>query len=327
MQVFFIPNDGIPLPVQKALSLDPQTPAAFGQYLYIRTNSGQCVQVENTPEGDAMMKLLVPEGVADSHTPVIEQTLFQLMIGSCSPEKAEQILDHSLIPDPCSRYLLVLDAENEPGSSFIEDIRQIAQTEGSSDYVFMIAPGQAALMKSSDMIEDEIIEYAAAVADSLTGEVGIDAKVGISKVFEHLHELPAAYQQAVSAVRISKLFHMDGSVFSYKNLIMERLLDAVPESKVQSFMQEVMTPAVYRTMEDEELMSIIQSCLRNDLNLSTTARDLYIHRNTLVYRLDKLKKETGFDIRHFDDAVMFRILTSLYQKDQNSDNDSERKLL
>ena len=82
MQVFFIPNDGIPLPVQKALSLDPQTPAAFGQYLYIRTNSGQCVQVENTPEGDAMMKLLVPEGVADSHTPVIEQTLFQLMIGS-----------------------------------------------------------------------------------------------------------------------------------------------------------------------------------------------------------------------------------------------------
>ena len=98
-----------------------------------------------------------------------------------------------------------------------------------------------------------------------------------------------------------------GTVYDFGAQTLERLADLIPSGKAEAFRQRIIPPEAEKVMT-EETIETIRAFFRNDLNLSTTARELFIHRNTLLYRMEKVRKATGLDLRKFEDAAVFRIL-------------------
>ena len=188
------------------------------------------------------------------------------------------------------------------------------------DALTEIAPGKIALIKvSAGHTEEEIREYAAAVAETVETEAGIPVQGGIGRSVADLAGLRDSLYQAEQALDIGRRFRLAGSVFEYAQLIVERLISAVPAADQNRMRQEVFTGESERLMTDE-MLETVQVFFRNDLNLSTTARELFIHRNTLIYRLDKIRKMTGFDLRKFQDASAFQLLCRLPADCENHDH-------
>jgi carbohydrate diacid regulator len=109
------------------------------------------------------------------------------------------------------------------------------------------------------------------------------------------------------ALDVGKIFYMEKSIVAYNTLGIGRLIYQLPIPLCQMFMKEVFPEGMSPDNFDEETLTTINKFFENSLNVSETARQLYIHRNTLVYRLEKLQKSTGLDIRVFDDALTFKI--------------------
>ena len=108
------------------------------------------------------------------------------------------------------------------------------------------------------------------------------------------------------ALEVGKIFYVDKNVIAYSNLGIGRLIYQLPLPLCKMFIKEIFmntSPDEF----DEETLTTINKCFENNLNVSETSRQLYIHRNTLVYRLDKLQRSTGLDLRVFDDAITFKI--------------------
>ena len=109
------------------------------------------------------------------------------------------------------------------------------------------------------------------------------------------------------ALQVGKVFYAEKDTISYGNLGIGRLIYQLPMSLCNMFIKEVFGDKVPEVLEDEEAMSTINKFFENNLNISETARQLYVHRNTLVYRLERIERAIGLDIRSFDDAMTFRI--------------------
>ncbi len=157
------------------------------------------------------------------------------------------------------------------------------------------------------------MDYADFLIQSLQEETGIEAKAGVGPTVKELKDLSTSYEAAENALRYADLFETKGAVHSYREFILIRLLEGLPEGKLSKLFAEMTDKGALEAFEDKELMMTAEEFLQNSLNVSETARNLYMHRNTLTYRLDKLEKATGLNIRQFSDAVSFRVFTLLYK--------------
>ena len=157
---------------------------------------------------------------------------------------------------------------------------------------------------------EEVFEFASAATETMESEAGISCHAGIGKTAETINRLSSAYREAEAAIEIGKRHKLPGHVFDYERLTLERLADLIPEETARRFRKEILTEEA-STVLNGEMLETIRVFLRNDLNLSTTAREMFVHRNTLLYRMEKIRKATGLDLRKFEDAVVFRILMSL----------------
>ncbi len=142
--------------------------------------------------------------------------------------------------------------------------------------------------------------------DMLNTEAMIPAKTGYSTKAESLRDMPKAYQEACLALEIGRVFSGNESVFSYDRLGIGRLIHDLPEEPCRLYLKELFGSSKPISL-DEETLAIVNAFFDNNLNVSETARQLYVHRNTLVYRLEKVHQETGLDLRKFDDAVEMKI--------------------
>ena len=122
-----------------------------------------------------------------------------------------------------------------------------------------------------------------------------------------------SYSHAVTALRYAEVFSGGEGVHSYKEYMLVKLLEEVPKSRLDEFLGDVTEEQIREVFDDEEMLLTAEKFLSTSLNVSETSRDLYMHRNTLLYRLDKIEKATGLNIRLFPDAVTFRILTIIYK--------------
>jgi carbohydrate diacid regulator len=120
-------------------------------------------------------------------------------------------------------------------------------------------------------------------------------------------ELTQSYQEAKMALEVGRVFYAQRDTISYGKLGIGRLIYQLPMSLCHMFIKEVFGDQIPDILEDEEAMSTINKFFENNLNISETARQLYVHRNTLVYRLERIEKAIGLDIRTFEDAMTFRI--------------------
>ena len=142
------------------------------------------------------------------------------------------------------------------------------------------------------------------------GETAHQMTVGIGRSRHTIEELRESYMEARRAIEVGRCFKPEESIFVYGRLILERFLMELPQD-ISAYYHSLLFNRKNQRLFNEEMIYTIDMFFKKDLNLSDTARQLYIHRNTLVYRLDKVQRQTGLDLRHFDDAVTFKLMMLL----------------
>jgi carbohydrate diacid regulator len=198
-----------------------------------------------------------------------------------------------------------------------EAIGLIAQYGGNSlDTVVKMDDTTCALVKFLNADEEEYhsaSDYAEFLVQSLKEELGLSATVGVGATVKGLKYASASYLQASGALRYADVFEDKGSVHTYREYMLVKMLEEVSDSKLAEYLAELMDDSSKEILEDEEMVGTAEEFLRCSLNVSETSRNLYMHRNTLLYRLDKIERGTGLNIRLFPDAVSFRVLMILYK--------------
>ena len=188
------------------------------------------------------------------------------------------------------------------------DVVQSLFTDKQHDFVLSISETDVALIKQlSDGAETkELYKIAKQVEETLAEELGIKVVIGIGTIVGHIRELARAYKEAQVAIDVGKVFDTEKFIINYENLGIGRLIYQLPTTLCEMFLQEVFKKNPIDALDQETLFTI-NKFFENNLNVSETARKLFVHRNTLVYRLEKIKKLTGLDLREFDDAITFKV--------------------
>ena len=177
-----------------------------------------------------------------------------------------------------------------------------------NDFVISIGEGDVVLIRQ--MPENsglkELNRVAAQLESALSGGEEGTVVIGVGTVAEHLRELAKSYKEAQIAIEVGKVFDTEKYIINYENLGIGRLIYQLPTTLCEMFLQEVFKKNPIDALDQETLFTI-HKFFENNLNVSETARKLFVHRNTLVYRLEKIKKLTGLDLREFDDAITFKV--------------------
>ena len=176
------------------------------------------------------------------------------------------------------------------------------------DFVFNISETDTVLVKEikPDNNTREMEKLAASIVDTLQGDHYIKAVVGIGTPIGNIKDLASSFKEAQIAMEVGKVFDTERQVISYDHLGIARLIYQLPTTVCEMFLREVFKQGSIESLDQETLFTI-QRFFENNLNVSETSRGLFVHRNTLVYRLEKIKKLTGLDLREFDDAIVFKV--------------------
>ena len=159
---------------------------------------------------------------------------------------------------------------------------------------------------SSTETYENLEDTAHMLVDMLGAEAMTQAWVAYSNTADDLRELSSAYKEAHTALEIGKIFYAERAVFGYRTLGIGRLIYQLPVSICEMFIEEIFGDESLDSI-DGETLAIIRTFFENNLNLSETSRQLYVHRNTLVYRFEKIQKKFGLDLRTFEDAMTFKL--------------------
>ncbi len=158
-----------------------------------------------------------------------------------------------------------------------------------------------------------LTDYAYLLAQSIEEELGINVKIGVGSVVSGFKDCSTSYRQALTALRMGNIFEAQAAVSTYKEYLLVKMLEDMPKYKLQEFLDILLEPEAKGVLSDPEMLSTAEEFLHTSLNVSETSRNLYMHRNTLMYRLDKIERATGLDIRKFQDAMTFRLVMILYK--------------
>lgn len=178
----------------------------------------------------------------------------------------------------------------------------------SRDYVISVGEHDIVVVKDvkAGTETKEIEKIATNISDTLSTEFYTKVSIGISTVVDNIKDLARAYKEAQVALEVGKVFETEKNIVSYENLGIGRLIYQLPTTLCEMFLQEVFKNGSLESLDRETLLTI-QCFFENNLNVSETSRKLFVHRNTLVYRLEKIRKLTGLDLREFEHAITFKV--------------------
>ena len=188
------------------------------------------------------------------------------------------------------------------------DVIQNFFPDKSKDFVININETDIALIKEVRPNVDgkDLEKLAQSICDTLATEFFCTAVVGIGTCVAGIKDLARSFKESEVALEVGKVFDTERSIISYENLGIARLIYQLPTTLCDMFLHEVFKRGSIDSLDQETLFTI-QKFFENNLNVSETSRKLFVHRNTLVYRLEKIKKLTGLDLREFDDAIVFKV--------------------
>ena len=176
------------------------------------------------------------------------------------------------------------------------------------DFVISVDSSNVVLIKEMRQIpsDEELQQIAQSIVDTVNGETFLNTLVGVGTVARNLDELNSCYKEAQIALEVGKVFDTEKYIMTYDNLGIGRLIYQLPTSLCEMFLNEIFKKGSIDSLDHETLFTI-QKFFENNLNVSETSRKLFVHRNTLVYRLEKIRKLTGLDLRRFDHAIVFKV--------------------
>lgn len=230
-----------------------------------------------------------------------------LMTGNISSiEAAEHAARLHIAPEE-RRILFLLEKKGPLDDTVMEILKNLFPSQTKS-YLVPMSDCCLAILRpvKSNESKQELSQVAHMIVDTLNMEALTQVRVAYSAVMEHLTELDTAWQETSLALKVGKLFYSEQNVFPHDRLGIGRLVYRLPIPICEGFLKEVFGNDIPDAL-DEETTATINRFLQNNLNIAETSRQLHMHRNTLIYRLDQVEKRTGLDLRKFEDAMTFRI--------------------
>ena len=211
------------------------------------------------------------------------------------------------IDSEAKRVVLLVETQTEKDNTALETVRTLFATR-TRDFITAVDEKNIIIVKEVKQSETykDIEQTAFVILDTLNTEAMSRVKVAFGTIISSLKDVSKSYKEAKMALDVGKIFYSDKNVVAYSNLGIGRLIYQLPIPLCKMFIREIfgdMSPDDF----DEETLATINKFFENSLNVSETSRQLFIHRNTLVYRLDKIQKITGLDLRVFEDAITFNI--------------------
>lgn len=192
------------------------------------------------------------------------------------------------------------------------DMLQKLFPDRQRDFAITINENEVVLVKELKSSDPKEIVKVGKQIDAAVTEMGIPHMIGIGSVAMQLKDIARSFKEAQVAVEIGKVFDENITMMSYENLGIGRLIYQLPTTLCEMFLSEVFKKGSVEAL-DEETLFTIQKFFENNLNVSETSRKLFVHRNTLVYRLEKIKKLTGLDLREFDNAIVLKVALMVKQ--------------
>ncbi len=248
--------------------------------------------------------------------------LGQLLPGEVSEQARQLRLDER------SRRAVFLIKVREDGCDTVLDILYPLYAGPAGGILFQAEPGIFVYVRTLGEKEDtaKLEEIGKNMIDVINTEGMEDAYLSFGIPAEELSLLPRSYEEAWIAMKAGRIFFREKHVISYDRLGIGRLIYSLPMPLCRQFLGEVFAQADPGAL-DEEALTTIRQFFEDSLNVAETARHLYIHRNTLVYRLDKIQKGLGLNIRNFDDAMMLRLGLMVYEyvREKEQEEEKERK--
>ena len=278
-------------------------------------------------EDNQLEYILVAKGNSDDVYMVGKMAVFQLQsLLVAYKERYDKdnfiknlLLDNMLLVDIYSRakklhididvkrVVFIIETENEKDVNALETIRGLFASK-SKDFITAVDENNIILVKEveEDQTYDDMDKIANIILDMSNTEAMAKVSIAYGTMINDIKEVSRSYKEAKLALDVGKIFYSDKKVIAYSKLGIGRLIYQLPMPLCKMFIKEIFdgkSPDEF----DEETLTTINKFFENNLNVSETSRQLYIHRNTLVYRLDKLQKSTNLDLRVFDDAITFKI--------------------
>lgn len=205
------------------------------------------------------------------------------------------------------RVVFLIETRNEKDANALETVRSLFATK-SQDFITAVDEKNIILVREVRPGEtyDDLEKTANMLLDMLNTEAMSKVHIAFGTIVNEIRDVSRSYKEAKMALDVGKIFYSGKDVVAYSKLGIGRLIYQLPLPLCRMFIKEIFdgrSPDEF----DEETLITINKFFENSLNVSETSRQLYIHRNTLVYRLDKLQKSTNLDLRVFEDAITFKI--------------------
>lgn len=237
------------------------------------------------------------------------ERLRRYLLGELDSVCAEELEGSYKGPFDC--YVLTLVTDSHTKLSELKNFLEAMRERG--DLIIPYDEHSVAYIKKCGE-EDEYqsaTDFAFTLYDNIKEEIRINCVVNVGGTVHSFSELRDYFHRCELAYAFGKMMTPNGKIYSYKEYILIKMLSEIPPESLTKYLGTLLDRDSAEILADTELMVTAEEFLKNSLNISETSRSMYMHRNTLIYRLDKIENATGLNLRHFNDAVAFRILTML----------------
>lgn len=205
------------------------------------------------------------------------------------------------------RVVFLIEALNEK-DGLVEELLKNTFSNQNGDYITSVDESNIILVKQLKESEDyeDLISMAETLVSTINTEALVSVRVSFGTIVKELKDVSKSYKEAQMALDVGEIFYAQKTVIGYNTLGIGRLIYQLPENLCRIFLKEIFGEDGIRGLNDD-IINMANRFFENNLNISETSSQIFVHRNTLVYRIEKLQKATGLDIRNFDDALTFKI--------------------
>lgn len=269
--------------------------------------TGISFQLQADTEDEAVQALAQLKLLTSAYREKYNKTHFlqSLMTDSIPAYNVYDRADRLHIPPEEPRILFLLETSHIFDETLTEVLKNLFPAK-SGTFLIPLAETSYAVLCPSRISGGSVRKLADMIVDTLNAEALVQVRVAYSRVVENLLELSSAFRETSLALKVGKLFYSEQTVFPYNRLGIGRLIYRLPFSLCEAFLHEIFGEEIPESI-DEETLSAVNKFLQNNLNIAETSRQLHMHRNTLIYRLEQIEKRTGLDLRRFEDAMTFQI--------------------
>lgn len=275
-----------------------------GKPIYLLGLEGECANMEMA----GRMGVSQLTSLLTAYKDKLDKNRFvqNLLLGNLLPVDIYNQAEKMGIAADQKRIVYVIEKKNEGEDLILETLREL-YASGRKDFVTSVEEQHVILVKALEQSEgyEEAQQLAREITDTLNMEAMASVRVAYGTIVQEIKAVPRSYQEAQVALEIGRVFYAERGILAYGELGIGRLIHQLPKSLCEMFLKEVFRGGAADCFEEE--LTTVYTLFDNNLNISETARKLYLHRNTLVYRLEKIQKKTGLDVRVFDDALTFKI--------------------